>query len=455
MPSTVTTTGEQFLNTVATGHTPLSGGLLADQILFANIDGLDHTQTPPITEIVPATLVHTAQVTRASNLNADTAVFTTVLESHVGDFSFNWLGLYNSEYDVLIQVSYEPVQQKIATDGPTVGNVLAKGLALQVLGGQSVLNMQTATESWQFDFTGRQKAAEEIQRNAMRAVYGSGAYVTTAGNVTKGASVYQVAPGQTIIDGLRIDLQATDTAIASDNAPENYPFYVYAEVWQQVDSNAVTNHSAIVTSQTPLTDITDPGGNIRTRVLLATLDDENTITDARAYVIDALTLARPATLTTAGQVSLSSSTTSTSETEAATPKAVKTAKDAADAAQSTANNALSNANQKLNPTSRTVIFESQTESDSINGVNLQLLPEGFPGDGFYVVDGHMIYISENDDFEVTTFVQANASEVRLEKLEYQSFSGYRILKKSLDIKDSETTAIAQPVRIFKIEKINT
>ena len=47
MPSTVTTSGEQFLNTVATGHTPLSGGLLADQILFANIDGLDHTQTPP------------------------------------------------------------------------------------------------------------------------------------------------------------------------------------------------------------------------------------------------------------------------------------------------------------------------------------------------------------------------------------------------------------------------
>lgn len=295
MPSTVTTSGEQFLNTVATGHTPLSGGLLADQILFANIDGLDHTQTPPITETVPETLVHTAQVTRASNLNADTAVFTTVLESHVGDFSFNWLGLYNSEYDVLIQVSYEPVQQKIATDGPTVGNVLAKGLALQVLGGQSVLNMQTATESWQFDFTGRQKAAEEIQRNAMRAVYGSGAYVTAAGSVTKGASVYQVAPGQAIIDGLRIDLPATDTAIASDNAPENYPFYVYAEVWQQVDSNAVTNHSAIVTSQTPLTDITDPGGNIRTRVLLATLDDENTITDAREYITDHIELTSDST----------------------------------------------------------------------------------------------------------------------------------------------------------------
>lgn len=452
MPSTVTTTGEQFLNTVATGHTPLSGGLLADQILFANIDGLDHTQTPPITETVPATLVHTAQVTRASNLNADTAVFTTVLESHVGDFSFNWLGLYNSEYDVLIQVSYEPVQQKIATDGPTVGNVLAKGLALQVLGGQSVLNMQTATESWQFDFTGRQKAAEEIQRNAMRAVYGSGAYVTTAGSVTKGGSVYQVAPGQAIIDGLRVDLPATDTAIASDNAPENYPFYVYAEVWQQVDSNAVTNHSAIVTSQTQLTDITDPGGNIRTRVLLATLDDENTITDARAYVIDALTLARPATLTTAGQVSLSSSTTSTSETEAATPAAVKVAKDAADSAQSTANTALSNAATAQN-TADTKLNGKTTQfvwTGPGTNVDLNSIPGGYPGDGFYLIDNVMIWVEQNRQTKVAVNASAGGNIIFIS---YMVVDDGDITYQNITIDLSTGTSSTENVNISKIEKI--
>lgn len=452
MPSTVTTTGEQFLNTVATGHTPLSGGLLADQILFANIEGLDHTQTPPITETVPETLVHTAQVTRASNLNADTAVFTTVLESHVGDFSFNWLGLYNSEYDVLIQVSYEPVQQKIATDGPTVGNVLAKGLALQVLGGQSVLNMQTATESWQFDFTGRQKAAEEIQRNAMRAVYGSGAYVTTAGNVTKGASVYQVAPGQAIIDGLRVDLPATDTAIASDNAPENYPFYVYAEVWQQVDSNAVTNHSAIVTSQTQLTDITDPGGNIRTRVLLATLDDENNITDARAYVIDALTLARPATLTTAGQVSLSSSTTSTSETEAATPAAVKVAKDAADSAQSTANTALSNAATAQN-TADTKLNGKTTQlvwTGPGTNVDLNSIPGGYPGDGFYLIDNVMIWVEQNRQTKVAVNASAGGNIIFIS---YMVVDDGDITYQNITIDLSAGTSSTENVNISKIEKI--
>lgn len=462
MPSTVTTAGEQFLNTVATGHTPLTNGLLADQILFAYIDGQDSTQQPPITENVPAEIAHTASVTRASNLNADTAVFSTVLASDVGDFQFNWLGLYNSEYDVLIQVSYEPTQQKIATDGPTVGNVLAKGLALQVLGGQSVLNMQTATQSWQIDFTGRQKSAEEIQRNAMRGVYGSGAYVTTAGAVTKGASVYQVTAGQAIIDGLRVDVPATDTAIASDNPPENYPFNVYAEVWQQVDANAVTNHCEIVTSQTALTETTDAGGNIRTRVLLATLDDENTITDEREYVIDALTLARPATLTKAGQVSLSSATDSESETEAATPKAVKIANDAAAAAQTTANsgvqsaelantaaaNAQSTADGKLSKDARQIIYDDET---GVEYLEFNTLPGGHPGAGLYLVDGILIYISPGVASNVTSAVSTVASYSLAYNLYYYATDSLHRKKSKLDINDGASSDDTS--RIRKVEKL--
>ncbi len=343
MPSTVTTTGEQFFITVATGQTPLANGKLADKILFAKIDGLDVTSTPPASETIPAELVDTVDISQWSATNADTMIFTAVLESSFGDYEFNWLGLYNSEHDVLIQVAYEPTQTKIATSGQNIGTVLAKTMALQIKGGAAIFNMQESAQSWVFDFTGRQRTAEQIQRAAMRGVYGSGTYVTNAGQVTKGASVYQVTTGAAIIDGLRVEIPATDTAIASDTATENYPFYIYATVAQTITGNSVENTIAIETSQTTLDDYTGTHGEKFARVLIATLTDENTITDNREYITDALTLARPATTTTPGLVSLSNSTTSDSETEAATPKAVKSAKDAAAAAQSTANTGVSNA----------------------------------------------------------------------------------------------------------------
>lgn len=396
MPSTVTTTGEQFFITVATGQTPLANGKLADKILFAKIDGLDVTSTPPASETIPAELVDTVDISQWSATNADTMIFTAVLESSFGDYEFNWLGLYNSEHDVLIQVAYEPTQTKIATSGQNIGTVLAKTMALQIKGGAAIFNMQESAQSWVFDFTGRQRTAEQIQRDAMRGVYGSGTYVTNAGQVTKGESVYEVTTGAAIIDGLRVEIPATDTAIDSDTAPENYPFYIYATVAQTITGNSVENTVAIETSQTTLDDYTGTHGEEFARVLIATLTDENTITDNREYITDALTLARPATTTTPGLVSLSNSTNSDSETEAATPKAVKSAKDAAAAAQATANtgvsnaataqgaanNAQSTADGKLDGKTKTTVWTGSSQN-----IDLTTLPGGYPGDGIYLISG--------------------------------------------------------------------
>lgn len=295
MPSTVTNAGNNFITTAATGVTPLSNGRLADQILLAYIDGLDITQAPPADEQIPAQLVDTVAISQYAAPNDDVMLFTALLEAAAGDYSFNWVGLYNSEHDVLIQVAYEPVQTKIATSGQDIGTVQAKTMALQLRGAAAVFDLQTPAQSWQLDFTGRQKSAEEIQRAAMRGVYGSGTYVLTAGQVTKGASVYQVAEGAAMIDGLQVQIPATDTAIASDTATENYPFYIYATVAQSVTASSVENTIEIETSQNTLDNYTDQHGQVHARVLLATLDDENTITDAREYITDHIELTSDST----------------------------------------------------------------------------------------------------------------------------------------------------------------
>lgn len=372
MTAIVTTKGEQFIATVSSADTPISEGMLADKIILAKVEGLDEKATPQDEEFPEVTL-HTFDVTRAAALNADAVVFSALLDSRFGDFEFNWMGLYNSEYDVLIAVAYEPTQLKIATNGEQVGNVLSKGFALNIKSAAQVLDIQTPLESWQFDFTGRQAAAENIQREAMRQVYGSATYVNDAAAVTAGAAVYEVAAGTAIIDGLLVTISATQTDITIDTPVASYPYYIYAEVSQQITSNGVTNKVEIATSQSVLNNYVDATGNTHALELIATLQDENTIIDNREYITDSLTLARSATKTTPGLVSLSNSTTSDSETEAATPKAVKSAKDAADsaasaasAAQSTANTAVSNA-ATAQSTANSAASAASTAQSTANG----------------------------------------------------------------------------------------
>jgi len=451
MPSTVTTAGNNFIATAATGVTPLSNGRLADQILLAYIDGLDTTSTPPADEQIPAQLADTVAITQYAAPNNDLMLFTALLEAAAGDYQFNWVGLYNSEHDVLIQVSYEPIQSKIATSGQNIGTVQAKTMALQLRGAAAVFDLQTPAQSWQLDFTGRQKSAEDIQRAAMRGVYGSGSYVLTAGAVTKGASVYQVAPGAAMIDGLRVQIPATDTAIAADNAPENYPFYIYATVAQSVTAASVENTIAIETSQTPLDNHTDQHGQLHARVLLATLDDENTITDTRENVLTALTIARAATTTTPGLVALSSAINSTSETVAATPAAVKIAKDAADTAQATATAAGDLAATKLN-SGNTQFITFFDDVDTTNGFDLSTLEGGYPGDGFYLVNGDLMYIGGEVPVHATGEIWGGVDLMYIFRYKYEPDSKM-LYRYRTSVNLTSGTADNEPHPLLRLDKI--
>ncbi len=301
MASNLTTAGLEFLTAAVAGVKVLSNNRIADQIILAHIPQLDYTQTPPADSLIPDNVVDTLTISGYASTNRNNSVFTAIADSGAGDYTFNWLGLYNSEHDVLIQVAYEPEQVKYSTVNDEIGNVIAKSMVLEIDNAAAAFDMNEPAQSWQVDFTGRQRAAEALQRNAMRQVYGSGTYVLTAGQVTKSASVYQVAEGAAMIDGLQVQIPATDTAIESDTAPENYPFYIYATVAQSVTASSVENTIEIETSQNTLDNYTDKHGQVHARVLLATLDDENTITDNREYITDDLNNIRNAKENVIGQ----------------------------------------------------------------------------------------------------------------------------------------------------------
>lgn len=193
MSATVTIAGESFISDVASGDINLVSGF-ADTILIAYFDNLDVTQPPDVIQSVPVDILHSAPVDR-SGLNGDSvAVFNALLRSDIGDFSFNWLGLYNSEHDVLIAVAYEPTQQKWKTDGQRLGNVLNKAFALKIANAGAVTGITVDVESWQVDYHATvMQALQASQISEQKSLQALEAATTAEQNSSSALQVAQTA----------------------------------------------------------------------------------------------------------------------------------------------------------------------------------------------------------------------------------------------------------------------
>jgi len=130
-----------------------SANLTITTFKFANVNGLDpdtlpenYSQTEPT-----ADLVHTMAVTRAGSINSDTVIYSAVLDSTVGDFNFNWIGLYD-ETDTLVMIKYTEMQYKTG-DEFGGGNNLTRNFAIKFTGAATVTDITIPAESWQFDST--------------------------------------------------------------------------------------------------------------------------------------------------------------------------------------------------------------------------------------------------------------------------------------------------------------
>lgn len=345
MGQTMTTAGEQFLSEVAAGAKSLNGGMLADQILFANVPGLDPDATPLKTEGMPAQVEYPADITRAGSLSDDSVIFNTLLNSDVGNFQFNWLGLYNSTHNVLIAVGYEPLQDKYKTSGGGTGNVLSKGFALNIKGLAAVAGVDIPAQSWQVDFTQRQKDNELNTRDALRKAYGPGTFLNDAGLVIHNGTGFVISGGTLVIDGLQFDLPETTL-----DPGATFPVNVFAEVYQQVTATGVENRIAFKTSMGELAGFNDPQGEYHHLLKIATINSAADITDQRPVVVDVLAIS---------DIALQARQQSTAAVETA-----NTAESTANTANNTANTANNKSDQAVNTANSAQLAATQAASDA-------------------------------------------------------------------------------------------
>jgi hypothetical protein len=322
-------------------------------MVFANISGLVSTEEVDRTETLPAVgdIVGQFNITNASVVNDNAVVFSTVLDSNVGPFDFNWLGLYSSIDSTLVAIAYVPAQTKTATVGANLGNVLTKNFALEFNGAADLTGLTIAAESWQIDYTARLLGMDEISRESVESFTGAGNFETAAFQVRYENDSFVLDAGTAFVRGLKVNNEST---VSFD--PGALPADVWLDVWQETTLAGIENKWQWVVGDS-LTDYAQ--NSVQHFVLrIATVAATNSITDHRTYVGDNLETwhkgnLKPATTNRAGYVQLNDELTNTSTTQAATPNAIKRVKDIAETAATTAAPGRVQLNSATNSTSST------------------------------------------------------------------------------------------------------
>ena len=143
-------------------HQASNQPLVIDQMAFANVPNLNPSAAINRSLGLPANSlrVHTVQQVTVGYMDTNQVVYSSVLDSSIGDFEFNWLGLYSSAHNTLIAVETVPTQTKRKTSGDKAGNAITRNFLLQFSDAQSITNITVPAATWQLDYSAQVNGLE-------------------------------------------------------------------------------------------------------------------------------------------------------------------------------------------------------------------------------------------------------------------------------------------------------
>ncbi|MCW3379381.1 phage tail protein [Escherichia coli] len=92
------------------------------------------------------------------------------MDTTVGDFEYNWIGLLNEESGVLCMIAHTPRQQKIKTANGVQGNNLIRTFSMEFDGAAAAMHIDVSADVWQIDFTARLAGMDEAHAYCWRLI---------------------------------------------------------------------------------------------------------------------------------------------------------------------------------------------------------------------------------------------------------------------------------------------
>lgn len=261
--------------------------VVLDEFILADIPNLDITSAiDPDTGLPPESqIVHRQNVDQRGRINNNAVAYTIVMDTTVGDFSFNAMYLRNKQNGVIGMIVYKGRETKLKTDQTTgqTGNSLVKSMLMGYDQAAEATLTNVDAGTWQIDYAARLRGMDEDLRQLTSQLYGHHTFIGDGFKVVEKDGAYQVTQGVAIIGGLRVELKAPEVI-----HPGTKPIGVWVDVHRAGSLlSEHHNHFTIITSVADLTDHVDSNGYQHYVAKLAIISEDGSVKDITAGNRDA------------------------------------------------------------------------------------------------------------------------------------------------------------------------
>jgi len=277
MSQVITNAFETYWQGCLTDQVPV----VLDEVVLADIPNLDITAPiDPNTSLPPqAQIVHRHPVDQRGRINNNAVAYSIVMDTTVGNFSFNAMYLINKASGMVGMIVYKGRETKTKTDQATgtTGNSLVKSMLMEYDQAATATVTTVEAGTWQIDYSARLLGMDDQLRLHAIACFGSSAFFGDGFKLINKAGSYKVQPGVAMVGGLRIQLDA-EQAVTVGAKPVG--------VWVDVHHAGTIlsrwdNLFEFKTSTTELSDYTDSNGYRHYVAKLGVVEANASVTDKR------------------------------------------------------------------------------------------------------------------------------------------------------------------------------
>ena len=251
-----------------------------DEFVLANVPNQDAALPIDRNEGLPsqAQIVFVGNVSQDGYVNPNAVVYSLIMDTRIGDFDFNWIGLRNKASGVIAAISHIPTVYKLKTIlGVQNGNSVTRSIMMSYSDAMSLTNIDVDASTWQIDFTARLFGMDEAERLANVDHYGHATFLADGYQVFKSGSTYKTKKGTGYVGGLRCHAESD---LVVSNVKQSSAIYLDASWQGQITSQWQTVVS-LISSTSVLTDYTDNNGFLHYVTKIADVDSAGDVIDVR------------------------------------------------------------------------------------------------------------------------------------------------------------------------------
>lgn len=277
MSQVITNAFARYLRDCLTNERPV----VLDEFVLANIPGLNPDKPISPDAALPPTnqIVYRKAVDQRGNINNDAVAYTIVMDTTIGDFSFNAMYLINKATGVVGMIVHKGLETKLKTNEATgqTGNSLVKSMLMEYNRAAAVTATHVDASTWQIDYAARLRGMDDDLRLQALQFFGPATFYGDGFKLVNESGVYKVQPGVAYVGGLRAELNEVKKV-----TPGAKPVGLWLDIYRAGSLlDAWVNHFTLTLSTQELVSYVDGKGYQHHVAKVAIVNADGSVTDVR------------------------------------------------------------------------------------------------------------------------------------------------------------------------------